>query len=605
MQKNVYAVEGKHLSYDAWYSVVELRDIPDEVDEIRFSMRNYELSDIKMPRKQYPNVKIIHIGSDVKRLNIPNSMFPNVEHVISEGNPIFESGSMLITNERETGLKMRILKNTFCKKPGDVIDLKGVEAIDEYAFEGCMSKNIINVLNLRNAWPNAFKGYPFALSDTCSDIDENGVCMVGNIVMKIDDNADIVKIPLRTSVINSDIDFSGVKCLSVYLEQLERLMILSCVQSLNAQALMIQCSDEITNPYAVSNMLSKYRKWIDAERYEAPEDSMSLTSKDGILYSKDMTTLIACPTKRKGAIDIPEGVENIASQAFEGTEIASVRLPDTLKWTSGNDFDRCNNLEHIDFGHGLKSIDRIGRCLKLKEVEIPGQVRTISWEAFKTCYHLKHITLNEGLRAIRRDAFRGCSELSEITLPSTVTELGYYSLWHVKKIILKGQNIPKGLVSSVAESDITNYEDYSAALILVKTSDISFYIPKYIRQVDINELDKLMQKPDFIYSDLPYSLYRYGKTYEMKMKTAFEMYKMNQDENLKKYIKRTGKKIAANLLKNEEYKDFSELLTWGLVSKPALKELLETVRETGHPEVEASILEAIGQQHIAKNKFSL
>ena len=143
MQKNVYAVEGKHLSYDAWYSVVELRDIPDEVDEIRFSMRNYELSDIKMPRKQYPNVKIIHIGSDVKRLNIPNSMFPNVEHVISEGNPIFESGSMLITNERETGLKMRILKNTFCKKPGDVIDLKGVEAIDEYAFEGCMSKNII------------------------------------------------------------------------------------------------------------------------------------------------------------------------------------------------------------------------------------------------------------------------------------------------------------------------------------------------------------------------------------------------------------------------------------------------------------------------------
>ena len=120
-----------------------------------------------------------------------------------------------------------------------------------------------------------------------------------------------------------------------------------------------------------------------------------------------------------------------------------------------------------------------------------------------------------------------------------------------------------------------------------------------------DELDKLMQKPDFIYSDLPYSLYRYGKTYEMKMKTAFEMYKMNQDENLKKYIKRTGKKIAANLLKNEEYKDFSELLTWGLVSKPALKELLETVRETGHPEVEASILEAIGQQHIAKNKFSL
>ena len=195
--------------------------------------------------------------------------------------------------------------------------------------------------------------------------------------------------------------------------------------------------------------------------------------------------------------------------------------------------------------------------------------------------------------------------MSEITLPSTVTELGYYSLWHVKKIILKGQNIQKGLVSSVAESDITIYEDYSAALILVKTSDISFYIPKYIRQVDINELDKLMQKPDFIYSDLPYSLYRYGKTNEMKMKTAFEMYKMNQDENLKKYKKRTGKKLAANLKKTEEYKDFSELLTWGLVSKPALKELLETVRETGHPEVEASILEAIGQQHIAKNKFSL
>ena len=217
MQKNVYAVESKYLSYDAWYSVVELRDIPDDVEEIYFSMRSYELSDIKMPKKQYPNVKIIHIGSDVKRLKITNSMFPNVEHVISEGNPVFESGSMLITTESINGFKTRILKNTFYKKPWEIIDLKGIEGIDEYAFEGCMSKNIINAYNLRSVWPNTFKGYPFALSDTCSDIDENGVCMIGNIVMKIDDNADVVKIPLKASVINPGIDFSGVKCLSVYL----------------------------------------------------------------------------------------------------------------------------------------------------------------------------------------------------------------------------------------------------------------------------------------------------------------------------------------------------------------------------------------------------
>lgn len=50
---------------------------------------------------------------------------------------------------------------------------------------------------------------------------------------------------------------------------------------------------------------------------EISPDNPFVTSVDGIIYSKDMSTLLHCPRGREGMIRIPEGVKKIDSYAFD------------------------------------------------------------------------------------------------------------------------------------------------------------------------------------------------------------------------------------------------------------------------------------------------
>ena len=71
----------------------------------------------------------------------------------------------------------------------------------------------------------------------------------------------------------------------------------------------------------------------------------TFASEDGVLFSKDKTTIICCPEGKKGAYTIPGSVTTIGEKAFMN-------------------------------------------CRKLKEVTIPSSVKTIEEEAFLYCYDL-------------------------------------------------------------------------------------------------------------------------------------------------------------------------------------------------------------------------
>ena len=59
----------------------------------------------------------------------------------------------------------------------------------------------------------------------------------------------------------------------------------------------------------------------DVSFYEVDGDNQQFTAVDGILYSKDMTTLIRCPRYyEKTEVVIPEGVKNIDGYAFCGCD---------------------------------------------------------------------------------------------------------------------------------------------------------------------------------------------------------------------------------------------------------------------------------------------
>ncbi len=77
-------------------------------------------------------------------------------------------------------------------------------------------------------------------------------------------------------------------------------------------------------------------------------DNKNYASKDGILYNKDFTTLLACPAGKSGVVSIPNMVTSIAEFAFFYCDkIAAVVLPASLTTISNNAFYFCTSLRSL------------------------------------------------------------------------------------------------------------------------------------------------------------------------------------------------------------------------------------------------------------------
>lgn len=278
--------------------------------------RNVKLRNIF---KQFPDVEELVIQEDIMDIDISNFMFPNVRNVDSN-NPYFLSCQYLV----RLIVVNKILKNVFCIKPDEQIQpLYDINIIDDYAFEGCQlasffnndtSFNTIHTIN-----HHAFDGSSFF------DIPpKNGLKRVGNIVFGVDDDAEEIEFPEGTKcVLPTDIDYKNVK--RAVIRNIKN------VNEINKLPETIVVAD---TEFSKNNMFGIYR-YLNTTNVSCIEASPSsgFVSKDGILYSGDMSCLILCPIKKTGDIIVSEGVTCINDFAFYGTGIDSVTFPSSLTLT--------------------------------------------------------------------------------------------------------------------------------------------------------------------------------------------------------------------------------------------------------------------------------
>ncbi|GEM_PF-1756565 len=86
---------------------------------------------------------------------------------------------------------------------------------------------------------------------------------------------------------------------------------------------------------------------------EADPANPLFASSDGILFDKDLCTLILCPPGRSGSLTVPEGTETIAAESFYGcTKLVSVSIPGTVKTIEKRAFYGCDSLTTISIGAG-------------------------------------------------------------------------------------------------------------------------------------------------------------------------------------------------------------------------------------------------------------
>lgn len=110
---------------------------------------------------------------------------------------------------------------------------------------------------------------------------------------------------------------------------------------------------------------------------------------------------------------------------FKGnTSLESVVIPETVTQIGGFMFDGCTNLKSIKLPDNLEDMWQYAFTrTSIEEIEIPGTVSSIIPYTFFSSKKLKKVVINEGTKKILGSAFKDCTGLTDVYLPSTIEHI--------------------------------------------------------------------------------------------------------------------------------------------------------------------------------------
>ena len=113
-------------------------------------------------------------------------------------------------------------------------------------------------------------------------------------------------------------------------------------------------------------------------------------------------------------------VTEIKKEAFSGSNISSIIIPEGVNVIGTEAFSSCANLKNVSLPQSLKRINSYAfyNCTNLEEILIPSNVKEICSYAFANCKNLKSFNLPEGIEQIG-DNILSYSEIDTIKIPSS------------------------------------------------------------------------------------------------------------------------------------------------------------------------------------------
>lgn len=130
-------------------------------------------------------------------------------------------------------------------------------------------------------------------------------------------------------------------------------------------------------------------------------------------------------------VKIPESYENykvtvLGRSLFNGKDVTSVEIPDTVKEIQDYAFSSNRSLKSVKLPKSLETIgtNAFFNCSSLESIELPASLKEIGVFAFSAA-GLKSVTIPESKTLTKLDqyVFFQCQELTEVTLPATVTSI--------------------------------------------------------------------------------------------------------------------------------------------------------------------------------------
>lgn len=179
-------------------------------------------------------------------------------------------------------------------------------------------------------------------------------------------------------------------------------------------------------------------------------------SEDGVIFSKDKTTLIACPPGKQGTYNVPSSVKKLGTDAFACSSLDKINIQSSLEEVGDGCFKNCktsiatvyNNGYYISDGDSpysyfleptSKSVSSLtihdktkqvlsSACYEMHDlisVALPSNLLSIDSWAFGYCEKLQTINFPSALKRIGSDAFYKDSSLKKVVLPQSLERLDY------------------------------------------------------------------------------------------------------------------------------------------------------------------------------------
>ncbi|MBR6547947.1 MAG: leucine-rich repeat protein [Clostridia bacterium] len=204
----------------------------------------------------------------------------------------------------------------------------------------------------------------------------------------------------------------------------------------------------------------------DLESITISPENLYYTSVDGVLYSKDMTRLVAYPTNKQqeeytipatvtrmehsacyGAlftkITLPQGLTWIDDDVFHGCDFSQITLPASLLHIGNYAFYGCENLTHIDLPDSVTELgeDLFFGCTALQTVDLPQKLTVLPSGMFTYCSALTHIELPANLTTMGTGVFNGCTSLRQVVIPKGVAAIAPWCFENCNDLTVFAENV--------------------------------------------------------------------------------------------------------------------------------------------------------------------
>ncbi len=155
-------------------------------------------------------------------------------------------------------------------------------------------------------------------------------------------------------------------------------------------------------------------------------DNPAYCDVDGVLFTKDMSTLIIYPQGAPSTYSVPEGVMAIGDEAFYACELTRVTIPSSVTSIGDNAFNSIYTLYEVTLSEGLVEIgDQAFGSTGLFTVKLPSTLRTIGSGAFDSCYLLADVYIPEDV-SMGAGAFHGVCGVDDDMNPTPGTTVGHH-----------------------------------------------------------------------------------------------------------------------------------------------------------------------------------